>query len=514
MLFSHVSPRLRKWIALAGLTCGVSMLFLDSTVLPVATPTIQKSLIISSGSINWVINAYFLATATLVLAAGKIADMAGYRRIFSLGMFIFALASALGGFATSGFWLITARAFQGIGGAMMGPSSWSIIIDIFPLKERGKALGFLIGISSIFLSTGPSIGGFLTEYLSWRWIFWVNLPIAALGIFLVLSAVPKTELSEESFDVPGFMTFSAGVACLVIALMQGREWGWLSPIITTLLIFSVIFFVLLFVTDRFAKHPFIDFKLYRHPVYRGGSAIIFFVQFLIMISIFWPIFFQKALAFTPLEAGSFTLISTIPVIFTGPFSGWIQDRLGPKLPILAGFTLSTLCFAWFAIFLPKGDPVLLIPGLLLFGVSLSLVMTPNSTSTLATLPPRKKGLGSGMYYTARFTGATIGLALFGALITNMRHWLFAYKLAKNPATSDLDPRIFWGLLVDSPSSEATLGMLPFDAKLFVRQAFYQSYNLAFSFTHVFATIVSLLALIIAYLTYRNYHSRHPAEKEI
>ncbi len=514
MLFSHVPPRLRKWIALAGLTCGVSMLFLDSTVLPVATPTIQKSLTISSGGINWVINAYFLATATLVLAAGKIADMAGYRRVFSLGMLIFACASALGGFATSGLWLIIARACQGIGGAMMGPASWSIIIDIFPLKERGKALGFLIGISSIFLSTGPSIGGFLTEFLSWRWIFWVNLPIAALGIFLVLTSVPKTDLSDESFDVPGFLTFSAGVASLVIALMQGREWGWLSPTIIILLISSVVFFVLLYVRDRFAKHPFIDFNLYKHPVYLGGSGLIFFVQFLIMISIFWPIFFQKALAFTPLEAGTFTLISTIPVIFTGPFSGWLQDRVGPKLPILTGFALSTLCFAWFAIFLPKGNPFYLVPGLLLFGVSLSLVMTPNSTSTLATLPSRKKGLGSGMYYTARFTGATIGLALFGAFITNLRHVLFARKLAGNPATSDLDPRLFWGLIIDSPISDATLNTMSFESKLFVRQAFYQSYETAFSLTHLFATCVSALAFFLAYITYRNYHGHHPSEKEI
>ncbi|MCP5509857.1 MAG: MFS transporter [Chlamydiales bacterium] len=504
MVFSHLSFSFKKWIALAGLTCGVSMLFLDSTVLPVATPNIQESLLISNSGIIWVINAYFLATATLVLAAGKIADMVGYRRIFSFGMFIFAFASALGGLATSGFWLIIARFCQGIGGAMMGPASWSIILDIFPVKERGKALGFLIGVSSIFLSLGPSIGGFITEYLSWHWIFWVNVPIAALGIFLVLSSVPKTDLSEESFDIPGFITFSGGVACLVIALMQGRQWGWTSPVIITLFVGSVVFFFLLYVTDRYAKHPFIDFKLYKDHIYFGGSAIVFLVQFLVMISIFWPIFFQKALHFTPLEAGSFTLLSTIPVIFVGPFSGWLHDRFGPKLPILTGFFLCTVAFAWFAFFLQKGSAAYLIPGLFLLGMSLALVMTPNSTSALSTLPQRKKGLGSGMFYSARFTGATLGLALFGALITNLRHSIFAKDLASNPATAELDPHIFWGLLVDSPTVEALINTLPFETKLLVSKVFLQSYEKAFTYAHLFAAVVSVVAFFIAYRTYRNY----------
>ena len=515
MLFSHLSMRYRKWIALAGLTCGVSMLFLDSTVLPVATPTIQKSLIVSSSTINWVINAYFLTSAALVLAFGKIADMVGYRRVFSLGMFIFALASTLGGFATSGIWLIISRSIQGVGGAMMGPASWSIIIDIFPYKERGKALGALIGVSSIFLSLGPSIGGFITEYLSWRWIFWINIPVAATGIFLVLSAVPKTQLSEESFDIPGFLTFSAGIASLVIALMQGREWGWSSPTIIVLFIFAALFLFLLFVTDRFAKHPFIDFSLYRKKVYLGGSSVVFFVQFLLMISVFWPIFFQKALDFSPLEAGFITLLSTIPVIIIGPLSGWIHDRYGPKFPIFLGFTSCIICFSWFAIFLRKGNIVLLSPGLILFGISVAFVMTPNSTSTLATLPARKRGLGTGMFYTARFTGGTLGVALFGALITNIRHLIFSKSLSKNPATANLSPKAFWGLLADAPSAQSRIEQLPADTAEFIEAAFLQSYEWAFMITHIFAATIALIALIVAYKTYHDYRfqkDEHPEEQ--
>jgi len=507
MLNAQRSKRLKKWIALIGLMCGVSMLFLDSTVLPVATPTIQNDLEISSTGINWVINVYFLAMATLVLACGRLADMYGHRRIFSIGMVIFAMASVFGGIALTSTWLITARCFQGIGGAMMGPASWAIIIDIFPYKERGKAMGLLIGISSVFLSLGPSVGGFLTEFLSWRWIFWLNLPIAATGIALVLYSVPQTDdLSEESFDIPGFITFSAALASLTVALMQGRVWGWGSPVIVLLLIIATLFFFLLYVTDRIAQHPFIDFKLYKKRVYLGGSIVVFSVQFLLMISVFWPIFFQKALNLSPLQAGAVTLFSTIPVIISAPLSGWIQDRFGPRLPILIGFTLASFCLGWFAIFLQFNNIKNLIPGLFFYGISMALIITPNSTSTLAILPPRKRGLGSGMFYTARYTGGTLGIALFGSMIINVRHFNFASRLAENPATATLSPKLFWGLLANAHDALAQLNALEPHIQTLVKSAFYASYHFAFVVTHIFALSVALIALIISHLTYRNEES--------
>lgn len=502
MLDTRRSKRLRKWIALIGLMCGVSMLFLDSTVLPVATPTIQIDLNVSSTGINWVINAYFLAMATLVLACGKLADMYGHRRIFSIGMTIFALASALGGLSITSSWLISARCLQGVGGAMMGPASWAIIIDVFPLKERGRAIGLLIGISSVFLSLGPSVGGFLTEFLSWRWIFWLNLPIATAGIALVLYSVPHNDdLSEEKFDVPGFITFSAALATLTIALMQGRAWGWGSPVIVLLLIMSVLFFFLLYVTDRIAKYPFIDFKLYKNRVYLGGSFIVFMVQFLLMISVFWPIFFQKALHLSPLQAGAATLFSTIPVIFSAPLSGWIQDRFGPRLPILIGFALASFCLGWFAIFLQYDSVINLIPGLFFYGISMALIMTPNSTATLAILPPRKRGLGSGMFYTARYTGGALGIALFGSMIINVRHFNFASRIAENSATANLSPKIFWGLMVNKSDAVAELNALAPNLQSFVRSAFYDSYHFAFVVTHLFALSIAIIALVITHFTY-------------
>ena len=504
MLFAHLSHRHRKWIALAGLVCGVSILFLDSTVLPVATPTIQKDLGVTSTGVNWIINIYFLTMATLVLAMGRFADKFGHRRIFTLGIGIFAIASLLGGFAQMSNWLITSRAFQGVGAAMMGPASWAIIIDVFPLKERGRAAGVLIGISSVFLSLGPSIGGFLTEYLSWRWIFWINLPVALLGIFLVLISVPQTELSDERFDIPGFVTFSAGLAALTTALMQGRDWGWNSPLIIMLGLLAVLFFFLLVVTDRMAKDPFIDFKLYRKKVYLGGSCLVFFAQFLLMISVYWPIFFQKALNLTPLEAGSVTLFATLPVIFSAPLSGYLNDRFGPKIPILIGFVMSALCLSWFAIFLRFDRVLYLIPGLFFYGNSMALVMTPNSTSALGTLRPGKRGLGSGMFYTARYTGGALGIALFGSLIINIRHLNFTLRLQNNPETANLSARIFWGLMTDSKSAVAQLNALPEKTAIFVKEAFYASYNYAFTLTHIFALLIALTAIAVSYWTYRDY----------
>lgn len=494
----------RKKLALAGLICGLAMIFLDSTVLPVAAPTIQIELGLSTSTINWIINAYFLATATLVLAFGRCVDRVGHRRVFALGMSIFALASALGGFANGSGLLLISRSLQGIGGAMMSPASWAIIIDTFPFKERGRAMGILVGVSSLFLCTGPSIGGFLTEVLSWRWIFWVNLPIAVVGVMLVLLAVRKNELSEESFDVPGFLTFALGIGALTIALMQGRIWGWKSPGIVTLFIVGILFLLLLFLTDRLAKHPFIDFKLYLHRIYRGGSLLVFLAQFVMTSSIFWPIFFQKALSMSPLLAGGVTLISTVPILAAAPLSGWMQDRLGPFRPILLGFSLQIIALILFAILVEKGKIPYLIPSLLLFGTGIALYMPPNSTCALAALPPRKNGLGSGMFYTARFTGGTLGIALLGSLISNLHYRKFWNLVSKIDLPTSFKISGLWEKVGGEGIVDPQFGNLPEATQQLIKDAYLKSYEFSFTIAHLFAAFVAFLALIVAIRTYYNY----------
>ena len=500
----HVSGENRKRLALSGLICGLAMIFLDSTVLPVAAPTIQAELKLTTATINWIINAYFLATATLVLAFGRFADRIGHRRIFALGMSIFALASAMGGFANGSGWLMISRSLQGIGGAMMSPASWAIIIDTFPFKERGRAMGILVGVSSLFLCTGPSIGGFLTEVLSWRWIFWINLPIAIMGVILVLVAVKKNELSEESFDIPGFLTFALGVGSLTIALMQGRAWGWGSPVTITLFSVAVIFLLLLFLTDRYAKHPFIDFKLYLHRIYRGGSLLVFLAQFVMTASIFWPIFFQKALNMSPLAAGGVTLISTVPILAAAPLSGWMQDRLGPFLPIFLGFCLQIASLVSFAILVEKGNITYLIPSLLLFGTGIALYMPPNSTSTLAALPPRKNGLGSGMFYTARFTGGTLGIALLGSLISNLHYRRFWALVAEIDLPTSFIVSGLWKKIGNGAIHDPQFQALPEVTQNLINNAYLKSYEFSFTMTHFFAALVAVIALIVAIRTYYNY----------
>ena len=179
-----------KWLVLSAMICGFSMIFLDSTILPVALPTIQGELAISDLNLQWIVNIYFLCNASFVILGGKLGDIFGKRKIFMIGLLLFGASSALGGFAYNALWLMVSRAFQGLSAALIAPSVSAIIISKFSPKERGKAIGISVATSSIFLSMGPFLGGFLTEYVSWRWVFFINIFISAIGILLSLKYVP------------------------------------------------------------------------------------------------------------------------------------------------------------------------------------------------------------------------------------------------------------------------------------------------------------------------------------
>lgn len=209
----------KKWWGLLAIMPALAMVFVDISVLPVALPSIQEHLGASSLQLQWCINAYLLITAILVLAGGKLGDWMGHRTAFSLGMAVFAGASALCGMASNPFWLITARSIQGVGGALMIPASTALLMSLFPPSERGKATGINVSIGSLFMILGPLIGGYLTENLSWRWIFWINLPIALVGLLLAFLLIPRSVSRRPNFDTPGFIYIDSSMILLMIGLV-------------------------------------------------------------------------------------------------------------------------------------------------------------------------------------------------------------------------------------------------------------------------------------------------------
>jgi EmrB/QacA subfamily drug resistance transporter len=389
------------------------MIFLDSTILPVALPTIQDAFRISSSSIRWIINVYFLCNASLVIAGGRIADLFGHRLVFCSGMVLFAIASALGGVSADVTMLLVARGLQGVGAALMGPASMAILIDVFPIHERGKVIGISVSISSVFLALGPFIGGFLTEMFSWRWIFLVNFPIAIIGITLTLISVPKSIKIIENFDFLGCFLLVFGLTCFTIFLMEALSINFIFLLI--LFLCSLISFVTLYVRSSRVIHPFIEFSLFRIKAFFSGTVIVLCAQFLLMSTVFWPIFFQRALAYTPLQAGSYTIISTLPVMVISPISGYLSDKMGPRLPASIGFISVILSSVLLSLFCVFQDDTYLLLGVLVFGMGVAFIMTPTGTATLSYAPSNKRGVASGIYNTIRFTGASIGISTLGSI---------------------------------------------------------------------------------------------------
>lgn len=408
-------PSIKKWLGFFALIPGLAMTFLDQTILPVALPTIQRELGASDLYLQWSVNAYLLVIAMFVLVGGKLSDRIGHQKICLLGIICFAFSSALCGLSSNVGILIGARALQGIGASLLFPSQTALLNLIVPSSERGRMIGLNVSIGSIFLMLGPLIGGYLTEMISWRWIFWVNLPIAAIGLILIKLYLPNPKPGHEKIDVRGFSYFALGCWSLVTVLMQGQIWGWLSLKTGVLLIFSIVNWLLLIRREKRSPYPFLDLGLFKHSTFASINVSISIIQFILMITVFRAIYFQENLGYSPSQTGLLTFFSTAPVLFLSPVGGYLSDKISPKLPIAIGYVSLILSFFGLGFF---STPHLtgLMTCLLLFGIGIPMIFTPSYSSAMGSVPPQKIGVAFGMVATLRNFAATFGLALIGLLI--------------------------------------------------------------------------------------------------
>lgn len=402
----------RKWLGLMALIPGLAIVFMDQTILPVALPAIQNELHTGAVGLEWCVNAYLLTTAMFALVGGKVSDRIGHRNGFLWGMLGFVLASALCGFSPNVQWLIGARALQGVAAALMFPSQTALLTALFPPHERGRAVGLNVSISSLFLIMGPMVGGYLTQFWSWRMIFWVNLPVALIGIPLARLFLPAPQPTKQQIDGWGFLFFAAASASLVVLFMQAPLWGWFSTLTLSMALVGVASLLLLIRRERKAAHPFLDLSLFRHPVYAAINISVSVTQFILMINVFRAIYLQSVLGFSAAETGLITFVSCMPVLFFSPIGGWLSDKISPKLPVALGFLLLISSFFWLGFF---STPPLasLLAAVIAFGMGIPLVLTPSYSQAMGSVPPKKLGVAFGMVSTLRTLSATMGVALIG-----------------------------------------------------------------------------------------------------
>jgi EmrB/QacA subfamily drug resistance transporter len=496
----HIQEKHKKWWILSAMTSCVSMIFVDITVLPVALPTIQRYFEASATMLQWILNSYTLTLGVFVITGGKLGDLWGRKKCFFLGLALFSLASASCAISQHIYWFIFSRALQGIGAAILIPTTYSILLTSFPQQERGKALGTYMSVGSIFLSLGPLIGGSLTEFFSWRLIFFINIPIALIGFILSKIFVVESVNKKAVIDIKGFFFLSIGIVSMILPIMQGNFWGWWSIKTLSLFALSIILLYRLYQHEKLSLHPFIDFKLYKKKTFLGANICILCNQLQISVTVYWAIYIQNILHYTPAQAGMLGIIANLPIFFMGPIAGFLSDRCGPKIPVTFGFIFVFLSLATFTLH-PDPSLNLLLAIFIFYGCGVRLIYTPSIAFAMEHVNDQKKGMISGMTATLRQIGSTLGIAVFTALFINKETMIFFYDVIHNPSLSNVPTFNWQGIIPKIPSSIAFVESLPHQAASDIMLYAKEAYKAGFVYINAIASLIAVIGIILSWLLF-------------
>lgn len=387
----------------------------DFTAVNVALPTMESDFDTNINTIQWVINAYALTFGVMIVTGGRLADMFGRRNAFFLGAAIFASMSALGGAAQSETWLIAARTLMGIGGALMWPAILGMTYEILPEEKAGLAGGIIIGAAGLGNAVGPLLGGVLTDVLSWRWIFFLNVPIAAFAVAVTywLVHVKEPESNERRIDYAGITALSVGLVSLLVALDQVDDWGWGDPKVIGLFAVAVVgIFSFLPIERRAGAHALIPRAIMRNESFTASCvAILFMAATFFAALLYLPQFMQKQLGYSALEAGvgmlPFLAVFAVSSFAAGP----LYDRVGAKKLAVVGAALITLGPFLFS-FLDEGSGyAALIPGMVVLGIGAGSFIPTATTAGVTSVDESQTSLAGGIVYMFQIAGGSIGLGL-------------------------------------------------------------------------------------------------------
>jgi EmrB/QacA subfamily drug resistance transporter len=410
----------RRWWVLAGSSTGLFVLMLDSTVVALALAPIRIDLGASTAGLQWVQNVYLLVLAAFLVTFGHAGDVIGRRRVFQLGMAGFALGSLVSATAGSIEVLVAGRALQGLGGAGVLAQSLALVTNAFAPERRARALGIWAAVSSIALALGPLLGGAVVEFASWRWLFWINLPLVAVGIAVVAAATPESrdETASRRFDLAGLVAIAIGLTGVVLALVQAKQWSTAATLAA--LAVGLLGLAAFWVVEHRVESPIVDFALFRNGPYFGASAAAFtLVGCYWAVMFFVPQYLQLVLGYSTFESGLLVLPVTAPMLVFSALAGRLIARFGARLLMTVGMTCAVVGMLIVTRVDGFSGYALLLPGLLLFGVALGLVYAPMSAAAMAAMPDSKAGIASGVLAMDRTLAGALILAAGGALFQHV-----------------------------------------------------------------------------------------------
>jgi EmrB/QacA subfamily drug resistance transporter len=418
--------RSNPWVVLVVLVTGFFMIMLDTTIVNVAIPAMSAGLKISLDGILWVLNAYILVYAVLLITAGRLGDLYGQRNLFAAGLAVFTIASALCGLSQDENQLIAARVLQGVGGALLVPQTLAILTGLFPPERRGAAFGIWAGVAGLATLAGPTIGGAIVTYVDWRWIFFVNVPIGIAALVATFIIVPDLRPGRRhGWDVVGIFLATAGLFGLVFGLIEGERfnWGEIGSYVVTIpevIGLGVVLLILFVIWERFQAEPLVPLSLFEERNFAVANWIGASIAFG-MMSLFLPIviYLQSVLGFSALTAGLTLAPMSLTSMLVAPFAGRMADRVGGKYILMTGVFVFAVGFGTLT-FVAGPDSTwltFLVPAIVA-GAGMGMTFAPLTTVAMRNIEPRMAGAASGVLNTTRQVGQAVGSAVVGALLQN------------------------------------------------------------------------------------------------
>jgi EmrB/QacA subfamily drug resistance transporter len=413
----------RKWFVFAAVGIGTFMSALDASVVNTILPVIRNFFNSDVAAVEWAVVIYLLVVSSLLLTFGRLGDLQGHKRLYLTGFLIFVTASAICGLASSVGLLVTARAVQALGAAMLFANSPAILTHSFPPEQRGRALGMQATMTYLGTAVGPSLGGWLAQAISWRAVFYINVPVGMLAFGLSLAFINADQTGGfhlDAFDWRGAILFSTGLVAFLLGLNEGQSWGWISPAIIACLIAAITLLTIFIRVELRTPAPMLDLSLFRQRLFSAStaSAVLNYIC-VYSVTFLMPFYLIQGRGFDPAQAGLILTAQSVIMAVAAPVSGSLSDRIGSRLLSTAGMVILGVGLFLLSLLGPTSADGTILIGLAVVGLGTGIFISPNTSALLGSAPRQRQGIASGVLATARNVGMVTGVGLAGAIFSSL-----------------------------------------------------------------------------------------------
>jgi EmrB/QacA subfamily drug resistance transporter len=433
-------PKTQNWLIFLLVAIGIFMATLDGSIVNIALPSIMEDFEVPLATIQWVVMIYLLTVTSLLLSFGRLSDIRGRRMVYSLGLCLFSFGSLFCGISPSAYWLIGSRFFQGLGAAMTMACTPALIVDTFPERERGRAIGLMGSVVASGLTAGPALGGLLTHYFSWRAIFYINIPIGLLtgaGVFFLLKGTKADITRPETFDWPGATLLAVLLGSMLMAITHAYDWGYFSVSTLSLALVSILAAICLFYIESQAKHPILSHSLFSIRLFSMPivSAVILFICLFILVFLM-PFFLIHPRGYPVNATGGIMACIFISLFIVSPFSGALYDRIGSRLLCTLAMAIIACSLFSLATIHANASFFSIIWRLSLAGIGTAVFLPPNSAAAFSAVSPENRGVAAATVAAARNLGMVLGVAIAGAFFNSV-----FYRLSNGVSLKEYHPAL-------------------------------------------------------------------------